>query len=124
MNNSLDVADHSIPLPNGFVFREYCRNNPTYARSILDRLLNSQTSLSIAMDQHISLMKSYLTVDRSFDDFCQQSISFFSSKICFSSNSLLLSVRKYDNSVLCGHVWIDATISYRCRTCATIPCMR
>ena len=69
--------DDSIPLPTGPVFREYCHNNPSYARSIIDGLFNPQTSLPNTIDQHISLLKSYIAAGQSFDDFCQQSIHLF-----------------------------------------------
>lgn len=35
----------------------------------------------------------------------------------------LLSVRKYDNAVICGLVWTANFVAYRCRTCGISPCM-
>ena len=122
LNNSLTMSniENSIPLPNSRSFRDYCLNNESYAQSLLDRLLNSQQSFPNIITKHLSTLKSYITGGQSFEEYSNQSSSF----IVYRIVSIFLSVRQYDNSVLCGHVWINATISYRCRTCATIPCMR
>ncbi len=43
--------------------------------------------------------------------------------ILFISCFFLLKVKKYDTSSICGLVWNVSYVAYRCRTCATSPCM-
>ncbi|CAF3978084.1 unnamed protein product [Rotaria sordida] len=102
LDKNIDV-ENPVLLPSGIHFRNYCLddNNEKRIQTILDTLFDPHQSLPVTIEKHLTTIKSYLSGELSFEEF----------------------LRKYNNSVLCGFVWTNATISYRCRTCATNPCM-
>ncbi|UJR26814.1 hypothetical protein I4U23_008127 [Adineta vaga] len=96
--------DKQISLPSSIFFQDYCLYNPSRAHKIIDRILDPVQSFAETIQKYSSILKSYISGSQTFEDFCNE-------------------VRKYNNSVLCGFVWIHPTISYRCRTCAISPSM-
>ncbi|CAF3003113.1 unnamed protein product [Rotaria sp. Silwood2] len=98
--------ENPVLLPSGIHFRNYCLddNNEKRVQTFLDTLFDPHQSLSITIEKHLTTIKSYISGGQPFEEFCKE-------------------VRKYNGSVLCGFVWTNTTISYRCRTCATNPCM-
>ncbi|CAM4976530.1 unnamed protein product [Rotaria socialis] len=96
-------AESPLVLPSGIHFHHYCldENNKKRIQAFLDTLFDPHQSFSTTIEKHLTTIKSYISGGQSFEDF----------------------LHKYNNSALCGFVWTNATISYRCRTCATNPCM-
>ncbi|CAF1166334.1 unnamed protein product [Adineta ricciae] len=96
--------DPSVSLPSPVFFYEYCMHNPSRAQRILNEIFDPHVSLRETITKHLTRIKSYISGQQTFDDFCRK-------------------MQKCNNSVLCGRVWIHPTISYRCRTCAINPSM-
>lgn len=98
-------------------FRDYCLHDVTRAERILDLLFNSDQTLP----DIVETIRMYLTGGETFEDFAREGIGL---SVRMMMMSELISVRKFDNHPVCGLVWTDSCISYRCGTCAINPCMR
>ncbi|CAM4770495.1 unnamed protein product [Rotaria magnacalcarata] len=96
-------AESPLVLPSGIHFHHYCldESNKKRIQAFLDTLFDPHQSFSTTIEKHLTTIKSYISGGQSFEDF----------------------LHKYNNSVLCGFLWTNAAVSYRCRTCATNPCM-
>jgi len=117
------VDDKTVPfLPTAVQFSAYCLQDEKYAQTFLDILFDEQQSLPDLIEKYLPIIKSYITGGQPWDEFCQQSI--FNKYLFILSVFFVVLVKKYNNSIVCGHVWTNAAVSYRCRTCAMNPCMR
>lgn len=70
--NNRNRDKNPVSLPTGVCFRDYCEQDETYARSLLDILFDPRVSLDETMDKHLGTVKSYLSGGRAFDEFCNQ----------------------------------------------------
>jgi hypothetical protein len=64
--------DNPVSLPTGSCFRDYCEQDEIYAQSLLDVLFDPHVSLVETMDKHLDTVKSYISGERAFDEFCNQ----------------------------------------------------
>ncbi|CAF4146434.1 unnamed protein product [Adineta steineri] len=98
------TIENPTSLPSSTYFQEYYLQDENRVQKLLDILFDPHQSLPEIIQKYLTILKSYLSGRQSFEGFCKE-------------------LRKYNNSILCGCVWTNSTISYRCRTCAINPCM-
>ncbi|XP_076821304.1 E3 ubiquitin-protein ligase UBR3-like [Clavelina lepadiformis] len=85
------------------IFQHDAEKGKSLVHEICDQLLVPSKHTSRRTDA-IEWLKVFFSEGDSFDNFCTK-------------------VRNMDSSSLCGCVWTANFVAYRCRTCATSPCM-
>ncbi|CAF1446517.1 unnamed protein product, partial [Adineta steineri] len=103
-SDQYNTIENPTSLPSSTYFQEYYLQDENRVQKLLDILFDPHQSLPEIIQKYLTILKSYLSGRQSFEGFCKE-------------------LQKYDNSILCGCVWTNSTISYRCRTCAINPCM-
>jgi len=73
---------------------------PRYSVCIVDLLIVQSLYRTCSLDW----LKALLSHDGSYENFCMK-------------------MQSVNSSLLCGCVWTAKFVAYRCRTCATSPCM-
>lgn len=65
--------DPSMSLPSAVFFDEYCTHNAYRAQRILDGIFDPHESLRETMRKHLTRIKSYISGQQTFEDFCRES---------------------------------------------------
>ena len=65
--------DSSVSLPSAVFFYEYCMHNAPRAQRILDEIFDPHESLDETIRKHLTRIKSYISGQQTFDDFCRES---------------------------------------------------
>ncbi|CAF4140628.1 unnamed protein product, partial [Adineta steineri] len=87
-----NTIENPTSLPSSTYFQEYYLQDENRVQKLLDILFDPHQPLPEIIQKYLTIIKSYLSGRQSFEGFCKE-------------------LQKYDNSILCGCVWTNSTIS-------------